>query len=72
MRSRATCLFCVICLALCAFPLQAQEQKRLITGKIDESKLVTMGGNTTPAAARAEFDRGAVPMTFVSSICCFS
>ena len=61
MRSRATSLFCLLCLTLCACPLRAQEQKRLITGKIDESKLVTLGGNTTPAAARAEFDRGAVP-----------
>jgi hypothetical protein len=61
MHSRATTLFCVFCLALCACPSRAQEQKRLITGKIDESKLVTLGGNTTPAATRAEFDRGAVP-----------
>jgi hypothetical protein len=39
----------------------SQEQKRLITEKIDETKLVTLGGNTTPAAACAENDRGAVP-----------
>jgi subtilase family serine protease len=64
MRSLATCLYCVICLALYARPLQAQMQKRQITEKIDESKLVTLGGNTTPAAARAEFDRGAVPDDF--------
>jgi subtilase family serine protease len=61
MRFRSTSLYCLICLALCTRPLQAQEQKRLITEKIDESKLVALGGNTTPAAARAEFDRGAVP-----------
>ncbi len=61
MRSLATSLFCMLCFALCARPLEAQEQKRLITEKVDESKLVTLGGNTTPAAARAEFDRGAVP-----------
>jgi subtilase family serine protease len=61
MRFRLTSLFGVLCLILCACPLEAQEQKRLITEKIDESKLATLGGNTTPAAARADFDRGAVP-----------
>lgn len=64
MQSLATCLFCVICFALFAGPSQGQEPKRLITEKIDESKLVTLGGNTTPAATRAEFDRGAVPDEF--------
>jgi subtilase family serine protease len=60
MRSLAFAVFCTICLALCGQPLSAQEQKRLITERVDESKLVTLGGNTTPAAARSENDRGPV------------
>lgn len=60
MRSLATCVLCVILLALCGRPAQAQEQKQLITEKIDEAKLVRLGGNTPPAAVRAENDRGAV------------
>jgi subtilase family serine protease len=60
MRSLTIRVFCMTCFALCAHPLLAQEQRRMITEKVDESKLITLGGNITPAAARAENDRGAV------------
>src|SRR5271170_1962175 len=62
MRSRsiAIVLLCGICAALSCPNVRAQERRRLVTEKIDESKLVTLGGNTTPAAFHAENDRGAV------------
>jgi len=45
-----------------AGPLRAPTDgpKSLITGPIDESRLVTLTGNTTPAALRAQNDRGPV------------
>jgi subtilase family serine protease len=45
-----------------AGPLQAPADgpKSVITGPIDESQLVTLTGNTTPAALRAQNDRGPV------------
>jgi subtilase family serine protease len=54
------CLCCLIFVAVFASSLKAQQAKRLITAKIDETKLVTLGGNTPPAAFRAENDRGPV------------
>jgi subtilase family serine protease len=59
MRYGALSLFCLVSLAL-ACPLWAQEHRRMVTEKIDESRLVTLGGNVTPAAARLENDRGPV------------
>ena len=38
-----------------------QFQRVLITEAIDESKLVTLSGNTRPEARRGENDRGLVP-----------
>ena len=38
----------------------ADSPKPVITGPIDESQLVTLAGNTTPAALRAQNDRGPV------------
>jgi|HubBroStandDraft_1064217.scaffolds.fasta_scaffold04996_6 subtilase family serine protease len=45
-----------------AGPVQAPADgpKAVITGPIDESQLVTLTGNTTPAALRAQNDRGPV------------
>jgi hypothetical protein len=44
--------------------VQAEQFPRLlITDKIDESKLVTLGGNTRPEA-KAKYDRGAMPTDF--------
>ena len=39
----------------------AGRPKPVITGPIDESQLVTLAGNTTPAARRSQNDRGPVP-----------
>jgi subtilase family serine protease len=60
MRLSSMCLLCLICVLMAAESLTAQEAKSVITSKIDETKLVTLGGNTPPAAARAANDRGAV------------
>jgi subtilase family serine protease len=60
MRHRPVFAAFVVCLALCPHGLRAQEPKRQIVTEIDESKRVTLGGNTTPAALRPENDRGAV------------
>jgi len=60
MRSLKFAILSVVCLVFCGPSLRAQQQKRMVTEKIDESKLVTLGGNTTPAATRAENDRGLV------------
>ena len=42
-------------------PVFGQFQRVLITEAIDESKLVTLSGNTRPEARRRENDRGIVP-----------
>jgi subtilase family serine protease len=52
-------LFCLTWLALSS-TLQAQGPRPMVTERIDESRLVTLGGNTTPAATRAQNDRGPV------------
>src|SRR5580698_4759898 len=44
--------------------LRAQSPHPQITESIDETKLVSLPGNTTPAAALAENDRGAVADDF--------
>jgi subtilase family serine protease len=50
----------VILLALCAPASMAQNAKPLLAERIVESQLVTLEGNTPPAAIRAENDRGPV------------
>jgi subtilase family serine protease len=59
MRYPSLLVFCAICLGL-GSTVQAQAPKQMVTEPINESKLVTLGGNTTPAATRAENDRGQV------------
>jgi subtilase family serine protease len=51
---------CFILLLVLSSPANAQAPRRLVTGTIDESSLVSLGGNTPPAAVRTENDRGAV------------
>src|ERR1700721_2512001 len=50
----------VILLAFCAPASMAQNATPVLTGRIVESQLVTLEGNTPPAALRAENDRGPV------------
>src|ERR1700724_81695 len=57
MRYPSLLLFGLICLGL-GSTLQAQAPKQTVTEPINESKLATLGGNTTPAATRADNDRG--------------
>ena len=59
MRYPFLLAFSLLCLSL-APTLQAQSPRQLVTEPVDESKLVTLGGNTTPAATRAQNDRGPV------------
>src|SRR5580704_4582480 len=62
MRCRSTVL-AVLALAFCAIaaaPLRAQSSRPQITDAIDDSKLVSLPGNTTPAASVAQNDRGPV------------
>ncbi|HEX4379745.1 MAG TPA: protease pro-enzyme activation domain-containing protein, partial [Candidatus Acidoferrum sp.] len=62
MRRRST-LLAALALATCAItsaPLRAQSQRPQVTEAIDESKLATLPGNTTPAATFAQNDRGPV------------
>ncbi len=59
MRYLSLSVLCLLCLGLSS-AVQAQGPKRMVTEQIDESKLVTLGGNTTPAATRVENDRGPV------------
>jgi subtilase family serine protease len=42
-------------------PVFGQFQRVLITEAIDESKLVTLSGNTRPEARKRQYDRGIVP-----------
>jgi subtilase family serine protease len=60
MRCCVSFAFCVLCLTLCSLGLPAQDLKPAITNPIDDHRLVTLGGNTPPAAFRAENDRGPV------------
>jgi subtilase family serine protease len=63
--------FLTLCLTLSfaenanAVPGAANEPRVLITAPIDESQLVTLSGNTTPAALDHANDRGAVPDDFL-------
>ena len=59
MRYPFLLAFSLLCLSL-GPTLQAQSPRQQVTEPIDESKLVTLGGNTTPAATRAQNDRGPV------------
>ncbi len=64
MRMRFAVMFCLmICMILAGLhPMVAwaQGSKAVIAGPIDESKLVTLEGNTLPVALSAESDRGRV------------
>jgi subtilase family serine protease len=60
MRRVSLVFSCFILLSGVAGLSIAQEPRRLVTAAIDESALATLGGNTPPAAARSENDRGAV------------
>ena len=62
MRCRSTAP-AVLALALCAMaaaPLRAQSPRPQIPDAIDDSKLISLPGNTTPAASVAQNDRGPV------------
>ena len=59
MRYLSVLTLCLFCLGL-ASSVQAQGPRQMVNEPIDESKLVTLGGNTTPAATRAQNDRGPV------------
>jgi subtilase family serine protease len=59
VRHLSVLKLCLVCLGL-ASSVQAQGPRRMVNEPIDESKLVTLGGNTTPAATRAQNDRGPV------------
>lgn len=60
MRCCGLFVSCVFGVIFFTFSLAAQELKPAITGAIDETRLVTLGGNTPPAAFHAENDRGPV------------
>ena len=58
----ALALAALVCLRVLFFgPAFGQFSRVLITDAIDESKLVTLSGNTRPEARRIENDRGIVP-----------
>ena len=59
MRRILSTFACFLLLLTISEMAGAQTPRRMVTAGIDESALVTLGGNT-PAAARAENDRGAV------------
>ena len=60
MRRVLLTVSCLILLVAASSPSGAQAPRQMVTAAIDESSLATLGGNTPPAAARAENDRGAV------------
>lgn len=60
MRRVLLTVSCLLFLVAASSPSAAQAPRQMVTAAIDESSLVTLGGNTSPAAARAENDRGAV------------
>jgi len=60
--SYAVCLSLLL-LAFCSTAAFAQSSKPVLTAGIVESQLVTLEGNTPPAALVAEYDRGAVDDT---------
>src|ERR1700733_12250284 len=65
LRSGGRCMRCrSILLGLLALattaPLRAQSPRPQVTEAIDETKLVSLAGNTTPAATVAQNDRGPV------------
>ncbi len=61
--SIACCLLAVLA-SLCFFVVPAAQAQNglpvLITQNVDESKLVTLGGNTRPEATKRQYDRGLV------------
>ena len=60
MRRVLSAFWCfVLLLAVCGAS-SAQTSRPLVNATIDESVLVSLGGNTPPPAARTENDRGAV------------
>jgi subtilase family serine protease len=60
MRCGISLASSALSLVLYSLILPAQELKPAITGPIDETRLITLGGNTPPAAFRAENDQGPV------------
>ena len=60
MRRVLSALSCFLLLLTVGAPSGAQTSHPLVTAAIDESALVSLGGNTPPAASRSENDRGAV------------
>jgi hypothetical protein len=60
MRYGFTCISGLIFLALCSAAALAQTPEPVITGSVHESQLVTLEGNTPPAALNAQNDRGPV------------
>jgi Pro-kumamolisin, activation domain len=59
VRYLSVLTLCLVCLGL-ASSVRAQGPRQMVIAPIDESKLVTLGGNTTPAGTRAQNDRGPV------------
>jgi subtilase family serine protease len=60
MRRILSACSCFMLLLAVSGPSGAQTPRPLVTASIDESALVTLGGNTPAAASRSENDRGAV------------
>lgn len=64
MRTRPALIcylqLCLICTVFFPKTVSAQRSRALIQERIDDRKLVTLGGNTTAAALDAENDRGRV------------
>jgi subtilase family serine protease len=62
MRRYASILFVsfIVCGSVCLFAQAAGRPSPVIRGAIDETQLVSLAGNTTPAAVRAQNDRGPV------------
>ncbi|HKI26309.1 MAG TPA: protease pro-enzyme activation domain-containing protein, partial [Candidatus Sulfotelmatobacter sp.] len=60
MRRFASCLVLAPAVFLLSTTAWPQQRKPMIVRPVDESQLVTLEGNTPPAALHAENDRGAV------------
>jgi len=54
----------ICCVSICCMSVWAEPPKPVLTAPIDESRLVTLEGNTPPAALRAANDRGPVADNF--------
>jgi subtilase family serine protease len=60
MRLRFALILSLICLGLSPIAAVAQTPKPALTAAVNESELVTLGGNTPAAALNSENDRGPV------------